>query len=481
MTARTAQPRDTMLPEPQLIPLSYHADSRLWFALLRHLPHAAWLDSGQPASGYGRFDILCAAPSCHLTTQGDLTTISAFDGAITTSAADPFALIQQQLGALQPKPALDLPFYGGALGYFGYDLARRLEKLPSLAQADISIADMSVGIYPWAIIQDHLLKRAWLVKNPALAPAYNFLDIEHICSQVDKKAMFHDLKGNLNTSENPFKISGFEADLKLENYLQALTKIQAYINAGDCYEVNFAQRFCSEYRGDPLAAYLAIRAALPSPFSGYLQLEQGAILSFSPERFIEVRGSQVQTMPIKGTAKRGATPDEDTANAEWLSQSPKNRAENLMIVDLLRNDLSKHCTQVKVPEFCQLQSFANVHHLVSTVSAVLKPEATAIDVLRDSFPGGSITGAPKIRAMEIIEELEPSRRNLYCGSLGYISADGQMDTNIAIRTLVCTQDKMYCWGGGGIVADSDPQSEYQETLAKVSLLMHTLEAHFHKR
>ena len=196
------------------------------------------------------------------------------------------------------------------------------------------------------------------------------------------------------------------------------------------------------------------------------------------EVLLRVRGSQVQTKPIKGTVKRGASPAEDQANAEWLSNSPKNRAENVMIVDLLRNDLSKHCHKVAVPKLCELQTFANVHHLVSTVTAELNEEATALDVLRASFPGGSITGAPKIRAMEIIEELEPSRRSLYCGSLGYISADGQMDTSIAIRTLVCDGEQIHCWGGGGIVADSETDTEYQESIAKVKLLMTTLEEQF---
>ncbi len=176
--------------------------------------------------------------------------------------------------------------------------------------------------------------------------------------------------------------------------------------------------------------------------------------------------------------KRGATKEEDEANALWLENSLKNRAENVMIVDLLRNDLSKHCVNVRVPKLCELQTFANVHHLVSTVTGDLTNNATAIDVLRDAFPGGSITGAPKIRAMEIIEELEPSRRSLYCGSLGYVSVDGQMDTSIAIRTLVCDGNKIHCWGGGGIVADSETDQEYRESIAKVSVLMETLEQQF---
>ncbi len=312
----------------------------------------------------------------------------------------------------------------------------------------------------------------------SLESAYNFLEIEQLCLNASQKPMFHNLKQFIKNNKNTFKINSFESNLKVEKYREALTRIQEYIRAGDCYQVNFAQRFSADYSGDPFVAYLALREALPSPFSGFMQLGTGAVLSLSPERFIQVRGTQVETKPIKGTIKRGTTDAEDIANAQWLQNSQKNRAENVMIVDLLRNDLSKHCTDVRVPALCELQTFANVHHLVSTVTGQLNEGATAIDVLRDAFPGGSITGAPKIRAMEIIEELEPSRRSLYCGSLGYISADSQMDTSIAIRTLVCDGNKIHCWGGGGIVADSETDQEYRESIAKVQVLMQTLEQQF---
>ncbi|RZK97799.1 MAG: aminodeoxychorismate synthase component I, partial [Pedobacter sp.] len=269
--------------------------------------------------------------------------------------------------------------------------------------------------------------------------------------------------------------------LNVDDYCLAIQKIQSYILAGDCYQVNFAQRFSTEFEGDTLVAYLQLRDSLPSPFSAYIELASGAILSLSPERFIKLEKNRAETKPIKGTIARGKTPAEDSANANILSGSLKDRAENLMIVDLLRNDLSKTCTNVKVPELFSLQSFANVHHLVSTVTGTLQQGYTALDLFATSFPGGSITGAPKIRAMEIIEELEPVRRSVYCGSVGYISACGNMDTNIAIRTLVCDQHKIHCWGGGGIVADSKADNEYQESIAKVSVLLETLEHYFNKQ
>ena len=474
-----AKPRTHI--KPRIVPLVYQPNSGHWFLTVRHLPNAIWLDSGRPASTYGRFDIISAAPQQLLVTKGSATTLTDLNGHSRQSRQDPFHLLSSCLPELQPQD-IGLPFIGGALGYFGYDLGRRLERLPTLAQADIALPDMHVGIYPWAIVQDHELKTACLVINESLSEslggAYNFLEIEQHCLNTAKNAMFHEPHNGLKSSDNSFKINRFESNLNVDEYRKALARIQEYIHAGDCYQVNFAQRFSAEFSGDPFIAYLALRDVLPSPFSGFMQMQDGAVLSLSPERFIQVRGKQVETKPIKGTIKRGATPKEDQANALWLQNSLKNRAENVMIVDLLRNDLSKHCRNVRVPKLCELQSFANVHHLVSTVTGELAPAANAIDVLRDAFPGGSITGAPKIRAMEIIEELEPTRRSLYCGSLGYVSADGQMDTSIAIRTLVCDGNKIHCWGGGGIIADSETDQEYRESIAKVSVLMETLEQQF---
>ncbi len=484
-----------MPAELRIIPLDYQPDPAHWFAVVRHLPHAIWLDSGRPQSSYGRFDIICAAPQSVLTSRDGLTAITHHRGSDHKEKSehqdgDPFRLLNDLLfGKAAPCQAhTELPFIGGALGYFGYDLGRQLERLPVIAQADIQLPDLCIGIYPWAIIQDHQCSTACLVINETLSQslggAYNFLEIEQLCRAAAQKPVFHAAPNALKNNEKPFKISGFQSNLNVDEYYQALAKIQDYIRAGDCYQVNFAQRFSASFSGDPFIAYLALRQALPSPFSGFMQLHDsdgkpsGAVLSLSPERFIQVRGSAVETKPIKGTIKRGITPEEDATNAHWLQHSLKNRAENVMIVDLLRNDLSKHCSRVQVPTLCELQTFANVHHLVSTVTGELHPTATALDLLRDAFPGGSITGAPKIRAMEIIEELEPTRRSLYCGSLGYISVDGQMDTSIAIRTLVCDGERIHCWGGGGIVADSETEQEYRESIAKVNVLMDTLEHAF---
>ena len=252
-----------------------------------------------------------------------------------------------------------------------------------------------------------------------------------------------------------------------------------YIREGDCYQVNLAQRFSVDISGDPWDVYLQLRCNNPAPYACYLNLPEGAVLSTSPERFLNVINKQVETKPIKGTIRRSAYAYEDKALAEKLLESDKDRAENLMIVDLLRNDISKSCKlgSVAVPKLFALQSFATVHHLVSTITGQLDDEKHALDLLRGCFPGGSITGAPKLRAMQIIEELEPHRRHIYCGSIAYIGFDGNMDSNIAIRTLIMKDEKVYFWAGGGIVADSKVDVEYQECFDKAAAILKLFE-HF---
>lgn len=455
-----------MPAKPEIRTIAYQPDSANLFRALAHLPHPVWLDSARHGSQYGRYDIISAAPEKRLITRGQVTEIEDAQGNRESFRENPFDLLQAHLPE-SLEPVAELPFATGVLGYFGYDLGRRLEQLPNRAQTDIGLPDMCVGIYPWALVQDHHLKLAWLVSRPGF-------ELDNVSRLVQPD----NLKSILEYPYIPFEISKFDGELDVDEYAKRLTDIQSYIRDGDCYQVNFAQRFSADYQGDPLTAYLALRQALPSPFSGYIPLEEGAVLSFSPERFVQLQGRRAEAKPIKGTIRRGATEAEDKENAHQLSMSLKDRAENLMIVDLLRNDLSKTCRHVSVPKLFELQSFANVHHLVSTVVGQLEPPADAVDLLAGCFPGGSITGAPKIRAMEIIEELELCRRSVYCGSLGYISADGNMDTNIAIRTLVCDRGRIHCWGGGGIVADSEPEQEYKESVAKVELLMETLEREF---
>lgn len=451
--------------------LDYSTPASVWFERIRVFGHGIWLDSCYPQSAYGRYDILSAGPN--KTYRFTNNHLHVFDTKLEQEhhieTASPFKHLTQDLPT---SDKTKLPFVGGYLGYFGYDIGRALEELPAIAPSLVNLPDMILGLYAWAIVIDHKAKSTQLVINPLLCDA-----------QQAHRVKNHLLLTKLNSADtcsNEFNIAPFTPLTTKQNYVESINKIQAYIQAGDCYQVNLAQAFQAEFKGDCFDAYLRLRNKLPSPFSCYMEFPEGSILSLSPERFIQLANGLAETKPIKGTIQRGATSQEDEALALQLTNSPKDRAENVMIVDLLRNDLSKTCSDVKVPALCELQSFPNVHHLVSTITGKLREGNSALDLLEQAFPGGSITGAPKIRAMEIIEELEPLRRSVYCGSLGYISACGNMDTNIAIRTLVSDNKHLYCWGGGGIVADSIPEQEYNETLTKISVLLNTLEREFLK-
>jgi para-aminobenzoate synthetase component 1 len=371
------------------------------------------------------------------------------------------------LGSAQLPDDCLLPFAGGVIGYLGYDFGRRLEPQPDNAIDDLQLPDAHLGVYAWALISDHRLQTSQLVFHPAFKQAERQRIIDLFCETATCQATTFHLDGH------------FKPDLDASQYRNAFERIQSYIHAGDCYQVNLTQRFQANCEGDPWAAYCALRTACPTPFSGYIALPHGdAILSLSPERFVKVSKRQVETRPIKGTRPRGHDEAEDAAFATELLASPKDRAENLMIVDLLRNDLGRSCRigSVKVPELFSLESYPNVHHLVSSVTGELADDHDALDLIAGSFPGGSITGAPKIRAMQIIDELEPTRRALYCGSLIYLDVRGEMDSSIAIRSLLVKDGTASCWGGGGIVADSDCEAEYQESFTKVRVLLRTLEA-----
>jgi para-aminobenzoate synthetase component 1 len=327
---------------------------------------------------------------------------------------------------------------------------------------------MAVGIYDWAVVVDHLERRAWLVgqgRDPDTDIKWDAL-VERFSSLPAEKA------------RAPFRIlSPVASNLTHEDYARAFRRIRGYIHDGDCYQVNLAQRFSAAAAGDPWLSYQRLRIINPAPYSAYLNTPYGQILSASPERFLKVEGGRVETKPIKGTRPRAGHPRLDAGLIEELRASEKDRAENLMIVDLLRNDLSKSCAPgtVKVPRLFDVESYATVHHLVSTVTGELRADRDALDLLRGSFPGGSITGAPKLRAMQIIEELEPQRRGVYCGAIGYVGFDGGMDVNIAIRTLVHSGGVIRFWAGGGIVADSRLEDEYQETFHKAAAMLKLLQ------
>jgi para-aminobenzoate synthetase component 1 len=453
------------MTERVLQEIPYRADSTLLFEVLTDRAWPVFLDSGRPYSEQARYDILTADPHALLLTRGQRTEIRTAAGS-RFSLADPFALLQEELGPI--RPSVDgLPFCGGAAGYFGYDLGRRIERIPSLAEDAEQIPEMAVGIYDWAVVVDHHAKRSCLVAGDTrqLRETLGLLSAAWGERRIQRR-------------RSPFRVlTPVCSNLSHGDYLTAIARIKHYLREGDCYQVNFSQRFAAATEGDPWQAYQALRQLNPAPFAAYLSSPYCQVMCSSPERFLQVRGGLVETKPIKGTCPRGRNPVEDFMLADMLRASVKDRAENLMIVDLLRNDLGRVCAlgTIEVPHLFALESFARVHHLVSTVRGRLAAGRTPLDLLRACFPGGSVTGAPKVRAMEVIEELEPHRRGVYCGSIGYLGFDGAMDTNIAIRTLVHSHGLTRLWAGGGIVADSDPDSEYRETYHKAAPLLELLD------
>jgi para-aminobenzoate synthetase component I len=436
------------------------------FRALADLPWPVWLDSAARGGPSGRYDIVAADPWITLRTRGEITEIATHGGATTRSRSSPFLLLREQLG--ERCESLDgLPFCGGAIGYFGYDLGRRLERLPSIAAADVDMPELAIGIYDWAVVVDHEKRSARLVglgRDPRTFEQWPRL-LERLAPRGAAKPAA------------PFRVlARAHSTVSRDEYAAAFRRVQEHIRVGDCYQVNLTQRFEARAAGDPWDAYLKLREINPAPFAAYLDFPDGRVLCSSPELFLRVAGDRVETKPIKGTRPRSADRARDRALAEALRTSAKDRAENVMIVDLLRNDLGKTCApgSVRATKLFDVESFASVHQLVSTVEGRLAPDKDALDLLEGCFPGGSITGAPKVRAMQIIEELEPKRRGVYCGAIGYVGYDGDLALNIAIRTLVQHGDSIYAWAGGGVVADSEVDAEYQESLDKAAALLAVL-------
>jgi para-aminobenzoate synthetase component 1 len=444
--------------------LPYGPESQVLFCRLAARPWSVWLDSGRPGSRAGRWDILACDPRVTLVTRGPVSEIRGRNRFV--SGDDPFDLLRDQLGPIQSK-ADELPFCGGAIGWFGYDLGRRFERLPASARDRQALPEMAVGIYDWALLVDHAAGRTWLAGRAGRSPPARALLEESATAASGIQA------------PGRFEVHGpVRCNLSDEDYADRFRRVQAYIRAGDCYQVNLTRRFSVAARGEPWTAYLDLRRRNPAPFSAYLNTPGVQVLSASPERFLHLLGGEVETCPIKGTIRRAPDPREDLSLRETLARSAKDRAENLMIVDLLRNDLGRSCAvgSIRVPSLFGVESFADMHHLVSRVRGRLAPGKDALGLLRGCFPGGSVTGAPKIRAMEIIEELEGERRSVYCGSIGYIGFDGSMDTNIAIRTMAYARGELSFWAGGGLVADSSCEAEAAEIDVKARAMRDVVEA-----
>lgn len=436
------------------------------FSAFHHHPYSLFFDSADTAHPDSKFSIITFAPFETITAYGtNLTLNNKME--TTTTTGDPFTFVEERLNrwgfpTTTEKTEDRPPFQGGAAGYFGYDLARTIEHLPARTE-ESRTSDMMIGLYDQLITFNHKTGQSHYLVWTA--------DEEE--AQTRFTAIAATITAAKTPSFTPITLD-WHKHVARKDYLAHIQKIIAYIYAGDIFQANFAQRFEAALPEHfaPFAHYTHLRNINPAPFGAYMNFGALQIASSSPERFIRVQNRKVETKPIKGTRPRRADPQEDARMQQNLSASAKDRAENVMIVDLLRNDLSRTCEDhsLDVPKLCALESFARVHHLVSTITATLRIDKSPLDLLRAAFPGGSITGAPKVRAMEIIEELETHPRGPYCGALGYIGFDGTMDTNIAIRTLIYEDSKVHFNSGGGITASSDPEDEYQETLDKAQAL-----------
>ncbi len=443
----------------------------------QHIASVNWgilLESPAIGDCDSRWSIYSAQPLAQLQTINGISEVKSLDGTYQRSD-DPLTIIESLRKNLfhHDDAASHIPFSGGVLGCFGYELGYQFENITNSEKPQgLALPEVAVGFYDWALLYDNHEKLFHLVIHKVKGQTQTAEDLwsERFDWLIEQS--------KTAVSSAHFQLNGsWNANMDKEDYKIKFAKVQDYILSGDCYQVNLAQRFQAAYSGDEYQAYLALFAQNRPPFAAFLRLPAQVILSLSPERFLKLKNNIVESKPIKGTRPRFDDKAQDEQSRQALAVSPKDRAENLMIVDLLRNDIGRVCRpgSVTVPKLFEIESFPAVHHLVSTVLGRLQTDHSAEDLLRAGFPGGSITGAPKIRAMEVIAELEPNSRQLYCGSIAYINANGQMDSSIAIRTLVCFENNIYCWAGGGLVADSNVDEEYQECFDKVSRILPCLE------
>jgi para-aminobenzoate synthetase component 1 len=462
------------------------------------LPYRLLLESAARETRLGRYSFLTADPVLIVRSRGARTEIvDCNSGAATATNEDALATVRRLIAPHRHASLPGLPpFQGGIAGFIAYDWGLTLERLPEPRFDDLALPDTVLCLYDWVLAWDHVTSQAWVISTgvPEIEPA-----ARSARARERRAKVLELLRGESRVSETAglqgktrptnvvpaYRVEGgwwppgleLRSSFTREGYLEAVARVREYIFAGDIFQANLSQRFDAPLEGSAWAFYRRLRTRNAAPFAAYMDSPEAAIVSASPERFLRVDvAGHVETRPIKGTRPRGVGPEHDAALGQALAESAKDRAENLMIVDLMRNDLSRVCAprSVRVAELFSLERYATVHHLVSTVVGDLEPGCDALHLLRAAFPGGSITGAPKLRAMEIIAELEASRRGVYCGSIGYWSLTGDLDTNIAIRTAVVQGDRVYFSAGGGIVADSDPAQEYAETLDKARGLIDAL-------
>ncbi|MCF8011546.1 MAG: aminodeoxychorismate synthase component I [Clostridiales bacterium] len=449
-------------------------DSLQLYGNIKNSPYSFLLDSGLYGEKSGIHSFLGALPFITFEAKGRKIKLNQNNNTYCYHAS-PVDELQRLLNLYaMPACSTGFPLNGGAVGYFSYDLGRQFEKLPVDTEDDLKTPDCSLGFYDVIAAVNHVENKVYIISTGLPEKGNKAL------KRADKR--LNEMEALLNRNTRKY-VSGttpvrgkLRGDFTKEEYSQAVQKVIDYIYAGDIFQANLTQRFFTDYRGDTWQLYKKLREINPAPFASYLNFGDFKVISSSPERFMKVDGKKVQTRPIKGTRPRGKTIEKERMLREELVNSEKDHAELMMIVDLERNDLGRVCRvgSVKVPELVCLEEYATVFHLVSTAEGELPAEKDVVDLLKESFPGGSITGAPKIRAMEIIEELEPVRRGIYTGSIGYIGFDGRADLNIVIRTIIKKEDRLYFQVGGGITAGSEPLAEYEETLDKARALINAL-------
>jgi para-aminobenzoate synthetase component I len=455
----------------------YMAPEAAWcFEAFAPLPFSFFLDSGMDPQKLGRYSFMGSDPFLVVRSRGNEITLLR-DGVEEKRRGNPFDILGELLKTYAINDSrLPVPFTGGAVGYFSYDLCHFIEKLPKNAKDDLNLPECYLGFYDAIVAYDHLGGETYLIST-------GFPELDEEKRQRRAELRISELRNMVMLAPPPSAIKETrDKNLKLKanfthaDYLEAVAKAREYICAGDIFQVNLSQRLEVDINTTPYELYKRLRKINPAPFANYLNFDGVSIVGASPERFLKVRGDWVETRPIKGTKPRGKTPKEDKELAESLKKSVKDRAENIMIVDLERNDIGRVCRYgtVKVTELAILETYPTVFHLTSTVVGQLREGKNVIDLLKATFPGGSITGAPKVRAMEIIDELEPTRRSVYTGSLGYLSFNGDMDLNIVIRTFIIKDGRAYFQVGGAIVYDSEPEAEYIETLDKGRALIRAL-------
>jgi len=441
------------------------------FHFVKDRPYPFFLDSGQHYDKFGKFSFIGFDPLAVFKAKEDKIEIIESNSLHEFTNSKSLDIFQKFFDKYEKNHKSPFPFSGGFVGFLSYDLCRQIEKIPSLAEDDKNIPDICFGLYDGIFVYDHNRRECFIVAHGINKPAENIIkNLTAAIQQVNKNIK------SVKARQEKVKHKITSNFLK-EEYIKSLGKIKKYIKDGDIYQTNLTLLFETEYKQEPWLLYQRLRKINPAPFSSFIDYGDFQIISSSPERFFRVENRKIQTRPIKGTIARGRNKEQDLLNKKILLNSEKDKSELIMIVDVARNDLGRISKMgtVKVEELVSLEQYPTVYHLVSTITGELREVVKFSDIIKATFPGASITGAPKIRAMEIIDELEPTRRNIYTGSIGYLDLNGNMDFNIVIRTIVLKDGKAFFQAGGGIVWDSDEESEYEEAILKAKALQKAME------